>query len=55
MGVSASDLLRGRARIPVRIPAEAVDGASRLWVRLYPSTFSEIVTGLEGLVRLPYG
>lgn len=55
MGVSASDRLSGRARIPVRIPAEAVDGASRLWVRLYPSTFSEIVTGLEGLVRLPYG
>lgn len=55
MGVSVSDRLSGRARIPVRIPAEAVDGASRLWVRLYPSTFSEIVTGLEGLVRMPYG
>jgi anti-sigma factor RsiW len=53
--LSVSDRLTGASRTTIRIPAEAVDGASRLWLRLFPSTFSEIVTGLEGLVRLPYG
>ena len=53
--VSASNRVVGRARTTVTIPAEAIPGASRLWVRLYPSTFSEVVKGLEGLVRMPYG
>lgn len=53
--VTESNRLSGKSTSTIRIPAEAIDGASRLWVRLFPSTFSEIVTGLEGLVRMPYG
>ncbi len=53
--VNVTDRVTGNSRATVTIPAEAIDGATRLWVRLFPSTFSEIVTGLEGLVRMPYG
>ncbi len=55
MPVSANDVLRDRASTKIVIPTDAVDGASRAWVRLCPSRFSEVVSGLEGLVRLPYG
>ncbi|KAF0244402.1 MAG: hypothetical protein FD180_2523 [Planctomycetota bacterium] len=55
MPLSVNDVLRDRASTKFTVPADAVDGASRAWVRLYPSRFSEVVSGLEGLVRLPYG
>lgn len=55
MPLSVNDVLRDRAVTKVSVPTDAVDGASRAWVRLYPSRFSEVVSGLEGLVRLPYG
>lgn len=55
MPLGANDVLRDRASTKISIPADAVDGASRAWVRLFPSRFSEVVSGLEGLVRLPYG
>jgi uncharacterized protein YfaS (alpha-2-macroglobulin family) len=53
--IAVSNRAGRTSRSTVTIPAEAIDGASRLWLRLFPSTFSEIVTGLEGLVRMPYG
>lgn len=55
MPLSVNDVLRDRASTRITVPSGAVDGASRAWVRLYPSRFSEVVSGLEGLVRLPYG
>jgi hypothetical protein len=48
-----SDRFRGSVRRTIEIPPGAA--APSLWVRLFPSTFAEIVTGLERLVRLPYG
>ncbi len=53
--LSASDRVLGRRAFTVTVPANAIDGASAAWVKLYPSTFSEVVTGLERLVQLPYG
>ncbi len=52
---AAGDRLRTSSRLQVEIPRESIEGAHRTWVRLYPSSFSEIVTGLEALVRMPYG
>lgn len=48
-----SDRFRGSARFTLDLPKEAF--AAGAWVRVFPSTFSEIVTGLDRLVRLPYG
>lgn len=49
------DLLQGRAERTVEIPADAIEGGTGAWVRLYPSRLSEVLTGLESLVQLPYG
>ncbi|MBY0227970.1 MAG: hypothetical protein K2W96_01685, partial [Gemmataceae bacterium] len=37
------------------VPAGAIEGSVRASVKLYPSAFSQLVEGLEGLFRLPTG
>ena len=37
------------------IPDNAVPDASKLVVKLYPGVFSQILEGVEGLIRLPGG
>src|SRR5258705_12426633 len=37
------------------LPAGAIDGSGRLIVKIYPSTFSQLVEGLEGIFQRPYG
>ena len=39
----------------VSIPRGAIDGASNIWVKLYPGTFSQVVEGLDGILRMPNG
>lgn len=39
----------------VGFPNDAIAGASGLWVKLYPGTFSTIVEGLDGILRMPSG
>ena len=53
--INISDRLDKECIHRVSIPKNAIDNASVLLVRLYPGRFSEVVQGLEGLVRLPYG
>jgi hypothetical protein len=52
---ASSDRFRKSARAVLAIPQDAIPGTSAAWMRLFPSTFSEVATGLESLVRLPYG
>ena len=37
------------------IPANAIDGASDLFVKIYPGAFSQVVEGLDGILRMPHG
>ncbi|TVS14396.1 MAG: hypothetical protein EA424_19565, partial [Planctomycetaceae bacterium] len=37
------------------VPAEAIDGSARAIVKLYPSSFSQVVEGLDAIFRMPYG
>jgi uncharacterized protein YfaS (alpha-2-macroglobulin family) len=53
--IAQSDAVRGRATMKLRVPAESIDGATQMWVRLFPSRLSEAVTGLERMVQMPYG
>jgi len=39
----------------VQIPIEAIDGASKVLVKIYPGVFSQVVEGLDGLLRMPFG
>ncbi|MGC9455728.1 MAG: hypothetical protein ACP5HU_12845, partial [Phycisphaerae bacterium] len=45
----------GAETMTVRIPEDAVDGSVDVRMKLYPSTFSELLDGLEGIFRQPYG
>jgi len=52
--VSVSDRVNGRRAFRVDVPDRAIDGASTLFVRITPG-MSDLVTGLEGMIRLPGG
>jgi len=48
-------LTDGRQTIDVPLPADAVEGSVAMRLKLYPSTFSELMDGLEGIFRQPHG
>jgi hypothetical protein len=52
--ISAADRVTGRKTFTVEIPAGAIEGASVVFARITPGP-SELVQGLAGLVRMPYG
>ncbi len=52
--ISMSDRVQGRREFKVEIPERAIEGASVVFVRLTPGA-GDLVAGLEGLVRMPYG
>ena len=39
----------------VDIPAEALPGTQKLTVKIYPGVLSQVVEGLESILRMPYG
>lgn len=39
----------------ITIPSEAIADSQSLWARFYPSRFSEVIEGLEGVFKAPYG
>jgi uncharacterized protein YfaS (alpha-2-macroglobulin family) len=39
----------------VNIPAEAISGTQKLWVKIYPGMFSQVVDGLDAILRMPSG
>lgn len=51
----ASGRLDANTQITLPIPPNAIDGASRVTVKLYPGVLSEVLAGLEGLLQMPYG
>jgi hypothetical protein len=52
---TASGWLRDGTTGMVRIPANAIPGTVKLTVKMYPGLFSQVVEGLDALLRLPYG
>ncbi|MHB9133311.1 MAG: alpha-2-macroglobulin family protein [Armatimonadota bacterium] len=50
-----NDRLDGKVVKTVTIPDNAIDDASNVWVKLYPGTFSQVVEGLDGILRMPNG
>ncbi len=39
----------------VLIPADAIAGTQSLTVKIYPGVFSQVVEGLDSILRMPYG
>lgn len=55
VAVSVSDRLKSRAGHTVAIPAGAIEGSARLFVKICPSAVGQTVDGLDGLLRMPSG
>ena len=57
ISISASDRLQSgvTARQTITIPAAAVSGTQNLRVKLYPGVLSQVVEGLDGILRMPNG
>ncbi|MBN2496964.1 MAG: hypothetical protein JXR96_20400 [Deltaproteobacteria bacterium] len=55
MELSWSGRLEGAVAQDFEVPAGAIEGASRMLVRLYPGMFSQVVGGIDSLIRLPGG
>ena len=47
--------LDGTVQKTVSIPGFAVPGASKVLVRLYPGVFSQVIEGMQSMLRLPSG
>jgi hypothetical protein len=41
--------------VVVKVPNEAIDGASNLFVKVYAGAFTQVLDGLENLLRMPFG
>jgi hypothetical protein len=53
--VGHSDRLGEAVTRTVSIPEDAIDGASRLFVKVYPGLMSQAVEGLDSILRIPNG
>jgi type II secretory pathway pseudopilin PulG len=52
---SKSGTLDQPADIPWTVPAGAIDGSVRATVKIFPSTFSQVVDGMASIFQMPYG
>ena len=52
---AVNDRFDGTVEKTITIPKDALPEASKLFVKLYPGTFSQIVEGLDGLLQMPGG
>ncbi len=53
--VTFSDRLSGTVEHAIEIPGNAVEGASKILVRIYPGVYSQIVDGLDSMLQMPFG
>lgn len=58
-GVAVEQVVNGNLQEPVsadlELPANAVEGSGKLLVKIYPTAFSQLIEGLEGIFQQPYG
>src|SRR5262249_33484859 len=52
---SFSDMMEGRARGSITLPKDLVPGSFRVRLEVYPTSMADLVKGLDGLLREPYG
>ncbi len=53
--ISESGRLKGAIRHTITIPENAIDGASKIFVKVYPGVLSQVVEGLDKMLRMPFG
>jgi hypothetical protein len=50
-----NDRLSGTVKQTMTIPLEAIPDSYKLMVKLYPGVFSQVLEGIDGMLRLPGG
>jgi hypothetical protein len=50
-----TDRLKGTVACDITIPENALPDASKLFVKVYPGVMSQVLEGVDGLIRLPGG
>ena len=50
-----NDRLAKSATHTFNVHPEAIEGANKLFVKLYPGVFSQVVEGLDSMLRMPFG
>ena len=53
--VSHSGRLEKNVSHTITIPDKAIEGASKVFVKVYPGTLSQVVEGLDKMLRMPFG
>ena len=53
--LSESDRLEGDIDTVITIPEESIEGGSAIVVKIYPGLFSQMVEGLDSMLRMPSG
>jgi len=53
--VTMSGRLEGSIAHKIAVPAGAIDGASKIFVKVYPGVLSQVVEGLDKMLRMPFG
>lgn len=48
-------VLREPVDFPLQVPEDAIEGSSKAIVKIYPSSFSQVVEGLDSIFQRPYG
>ncbi len=47
--------LKGIVEETIDYPANRIEGADKLFVKIYPGVFSQIVEGLDAILKMPFG
>jgi hypothetical protein len=50
-----SDRLKGTVKHTITLPPQAIEGASRLLVKVYPGVQSQLMEGVDAMLRMPGG
>ncbi len=53
--VTQSGRLEGAITHTITIPNEAIDEASKIFVKVYPGVLSQVAEGLDSMLRMPFG
>jgi hypothetical protein len=53
--LTSSDRLEGNVEQTLSIPQEAIPSTARILVKIYPGILSQVVEGLDALLRMPFG
>ena len=52
---TTSNWLKNDTTQVVNLPAQSIAGASRIEVKIYPGIISQVVDGLDSILRMPFG